>query len=228
MPRVAKKAKRNQEKIPKDPLPVAAAVNVLKKFEGARFDETVEIAIKLGIDPKNTTQLVRGAFSLPHGIGKQVRVIAFAEGDAGKAAKDAGAIEVGGEDLAKKILDGWMDFDVAIAHPAMMRHVGKLGRVLGPQGKMPSPKSGTVTDAVAKAVEEFRAGKLEFRNDSYGNVHARVGKKSFDVEKLTENIEAFVEHIRALRPSSAKGNYLVKATISATMSPGVPIQVASS
>jgi large subunit ribosomal protein L1 len=221
----SKKYQRNRGKKPENPVPVKEAVTILKKLEGAKFDETVEVAIKLGIEKKNTTQAIRGAFSLPHGIGKEVRVIAFAEGDAAKAAKAAGATEVGGEDLAKKILDGWLDFDVAIAHPAMMRHVGKLGRVLGPQGKMPSPKSGTVTDNIGQIVKEFRAGKVEFRSDDDGNVHAVVGKKSFPTENLTANVEAFLEHLKTLRHPSVKGNFLVKATLSATMSPGIPVAV---
>jgi large subunit ribosomal protein L1 len=207
---------------------VAEAVAILKKFESAKFDETVEIALKLGIDVKNTAQMVRGAFSLPHGVGKTVRVIAFAEGAVAAAAKAAGAVEVGAEDLAKKILDGWLDFDVAVAHPAMMRHVGKLGRVLGPQGKMPSPKSGTVTDNVAQAVGEFCAGKVEFRNDDGGTVHAVVGKKSFDPEKLAANAQAFLDHIRSMRPASAKGNFLLTGTLSSTMSPGIPLEVSGS
>jgi large subunit ribosomal protein L1 len=207
-------------------VPISQAVEILKKFEGAKFDEAIEVSFKLGIDPKNTAQLVRGAISLPHGIGKQVKVIAFADGEAAKAAKEAGAVEVGGEELAKKIIDGWLDFDVAVAHPAMMRHVGKLGRVLGPHGKMPSPKSGTVTENVGPVVAEFRAGKVEFRNDDGGNVHAIVGRKSFPADKLVANLEAFIEHLRALRPPSSKGNFFVKATLSSTMSPGIPLQVA--
>jgi large subunit ribosomal protein L1 len=225
MPKASKKYRRNIEKAPTEPLPIAQAVAELKKFENAKFDESVELAVKLGIDPKNSAQLVRGAFSLPNGIGKSVTVIAFAEGDVAKAATDAGADEVGSEDLAKKILGGWLDFDVAIAHPSMMRHVGKLGRLLGPHGKMPSPKSGTVTDDVGKAVGDFKAGKVEFRNDDYGNIHAIMGKKSFEDEKLAENIEAFIEHLRSLRPSAAKGLYFKKAAIAATMSPGVPIAI---
>ena len=225
MSRLSKKMVRNREKVPKEPISIAEAVKILKKLEGARFDETVEVALKLGIDPKNSAQLVRGAYSLPHGIGKDVRVIAFAEGDAATAAQEAGADEVGAEDLAKKILDGWMEFDVAVAHPSMMRHVGKLGRVLGPHGKMPSPKSGTVTDKVADAVRDFKAGKVEFRNDNGGNVHAMVGKKSFDEERLTANCEAFIDHIRTLRPASAKGAFLVKGALSSTMSPGIPLSL---
>ena len=225
MSRPSKKYERNRTKLPQASVTVAEAVSVLKKLEGAKFDETVELAVKLGIDPKNTSQAVRGSFPLPHGIGKEVRVIAFAEGDAAKAAKEAGASVVGSEDLAKKILDGWMDFDVAVAHPAMMRHVGKLGRVLGPQGKMPSPKSGTVTDNIGQAVREFKAGKVEFRSDDGGNVHVVVGKKSFPADHLVDNVQAFLDHLKALRHSSVKGNFISTANLSATMSPGVPLTV---
>jgi large subunit ribosomal protein L1 len=221
----SKKFQRNRAKRPENAVAIREAVNVLKKFEGAKFDETVEVAVKLGIDPKNTSQAVRGAFSLPHGIGKEIRVIAFAEGEAAKAAKASGALEVGGEELAKKILDGWLDFDVAIAHPTMMKHVGKLGRVLGPHGKMPSPKSGTVTDNLGQVVKEFKAGKVEFRADDGGNIHAIMGKKSFPAEHLAANIEAFIEHLKTLRHASVKGNFLVKATVSATMSPGISLAV---
>jgi large subunit ribosomal protein L1 len=221
----SKKFRRNSERAGKAPVPIPDAVDTLKKFESAKFDETVELAVKLGIDPKNTAQSLRGAFSLPHGIGRSVKVIAFAEGDAAKQAREAGADEVGGEELAKKILDGWLDFEIAIAHPSMMRHVGKLGRVLGPHGKMPSPKSGTVTDNVGQVVREFKAGKVEYRNDDGGNVHAVVGKKSFPKEKLVENVQAFLDHLRSIKPSAAKGNYMQKAVLSTTMSPGVPILV---
>lgn len=225
MARKSKKFERNKIKRNETPLPIAEAVELLLNFESAKFDETVELAVKLGIDPKNSQQIVRGAVSLPHGIGKTVRVIAFAEGDAAPAAVEAGAIEVGGQDLAKKILDGWMEFDVAIAHPSMMRHVGKLGRILGPHGKMPSPKSGTVTDNVAQAVGEFVAGKVEFRNDSGGNIHAPVGKKSFPSEKLIGNVQALLEHLVAVKPAASRGQYLQRATLSATMSPGVPLVI---
>ena len=205
--------------------PVAEAVEILKKMEGARFDETVELAIKLGVDPKKADQIIRGSFALPNGLGKENRVIAFAEGPAADECRKAGAIEVGTEDLAKKIEGGWMDFDVAIAHPSAMRFVGKLGRILGPQGKMPSPKSGTVTENVATAVREFKGGKIEYRADAAGNVQVPVGRKSFPAEKLVENIEAFIEHVRASRPSSAKGSFLQRATLSATMSPGIDLAV---
>lgn len=208
-------------------LPVREAVEALKQLKSAKFDETVELALRLGIDPKKADQIVRGSFSLPHGLGVEKRVIAFIDGPEAEEAKSAGAIEVGTTDLVKKIEEGWLDFDVAIAHPRTMRFVGKLGRVLGPQGKMPSPKSGTVTDNVPLAVKEFKGGKIEYRNDSAGNVHAPIGKKSFDTERLAENAEAFIEHIRGVKPSSAKGSYLLNAAISCTMSPSVGLVLAS-
>jgi large subunit ribosomal protein L1 len=201
------------------------ALKILTGLKGAKFDETVELAVSLGIEAKRSDQQVRGAVSLPKGIGKSLRVIAFAEGDNAVKAKAAGAIEVGSGDLAQKILDGWLDFDVAIATPDMMKHVGRLGKVLGPQGKMPSPKAGTVTADVATAVSEFAAGKIEFRNDAGGNLHAPVGKKSFSVAALKENVEAFLHHVRALRPPSTKGNFILKVAISTTMSPGILLNV---
>jgi len=227
-----KRSKRFEAALKKIPDPAAKyavpdAVAILKKMEATKFDETVEIAMKLGIDPKKADQLVRGSFSLPHGLGKEVRVIAFAEAEQAEAARQAGAVAVGTEDLAKRIMDGWMEFDVAIAHPATMRFVGKLGRVLGPQGKMPSPKSGTVAENVGQAVKEFKGGKIEYRTDAAGNVQAPVGKKSFPPEKLAANIDAFVEHIRASRPPSAKGTFIQNVTVSATMSPGIDLAVAA-
>lgn len=201
------------------------ALKKLKNMDGTRFDETVEISIKLGIDPKKTDQLVRGAIALPRGIGKQKKVIVFAEGEQAEEALKAGAIEAGGPDLAKKIEGGWFDFDVAIAVPGAMRFVGKLGKLLGPKGKMPSPKAGTVTENVGHAVGEFAAGKIEFRNDSGGNVHGPMGKKSFSVEDLNENISAFIEHIRSLKPAAAKGIFIQTISISTSMGPGVRVQV---
>lgn len=221
----SKKYRRNSERTQREPRPLSDAIAALKKFDNARFDESVEVAVKLGIDPKNTQQNVRGAFSFPHGIGRQAKVIAFADGAQAEEAQAAGAVAVGGEDLAKRIQDGWLDFDVAVAHPSMMRHVGRLGRILGPQGKMPSPKAGTVTDDVGRAVREFVAGKVKFSSDKGGNVHALVGKKSFPPEKLQENIEAFLDYLRGLKPPSAKGTYLQKVTVAATMSPGVRVQL---
>lgn len=210
-----------------DPVTIEQAVDILKKLQGAKFDETVEIAIRTGIDPKQANQALRGSYSLPHGIGKSVRVIAFCEGDDAAAATAAGAIEAGGQELAKKIEGGWLDFDVAIAHPAMMRFVGKLGRILGPQGKMPAPKSGTVTTEVAAVVGEFVAGKIEFRNDAYGIVHAPMGKKSFSATQLVDNVSAFLGHIDSLKPTSAKGIYLRSVFLKSTMSPAIQIASAA-
>jgi len=199
------------------------ALRVLKALPAAKFDETVEIAVRLGIDPKKTDQLVRGAVSLPKGLGKTVKIVVFAEGDKAEAAKAAGADLVGAGDLADKILGGWMDFDIVIASPDMMKHVGKLGKVLGPQGKMPSPKSGTVTADVSAAVKEFKAGKVEFRTDAGGNVHAALGKRSFPVEDLEANLRAFLDHISGLRPPAVKGEFLRRISLSTTMGPGVAI-----
>jgi len=196
------------------------ALNLIKSLPAANFDETVDVVVRLGIDPRKSDQLVRGAVSLPKGLGKTVKIVVFAEGDKADAAKAAGADEVGSGELADKIAGGWLDFDVVIASPDMMRHVGKLGKVLGPQGKMPSPKSGTVTPDVAKAVEEFKAGKVEFRTDAGGNVHAPLGKRSFSVEDLETNLRAFLGHLGGLRPSAVKGNFLRKVSISTTMGPG--------
>lgn len=202
---------------------VEEAIKILKEKANAKFDETVELAVKLDIDTKQSDQLVRGSFSLPNGTGKSVRVIAFCEGDEAEAARKAGAIEVGAADLTKKVEDGFLDFDIAIAHPSMMRFVGKLGKVLGPKGLMPSPKSGTVTDKVAQAVREFSAGKIEFRNDKEGNVHMVVGKASFEAAKLAENVAAAVQHIKSIRPTAVRGEYITKISVSTTMGPGLRI-----
>lgn len=201
------------------------ALGLLQKFPPTKFDETVGLSIRLGIDPKKSDQLVRGSVSLPRGIGKTRTVAVFAEGDAAKEAQDAGADFVGTEDLAKKIAEGWTAFDVCIAHPAMMRHVGRLGKVLGPQGKMPSPKSGTVTDKIGQTVREFKAGKVEFRTDAGGNVHVAVGKRSFKAEELQANINHFLEHLKGIRPASVKGNFVRKVCVSSTMSPGIALDV---
>ena len=198
-------------------------MQTLKGLRAAKFDETVEVVARLGVDPKKSDQMVRGAVSLPHGLGKEIRVIVFAEGDAADAAREAGALEVGGDELGDKVAGGWTDFDVVIAHPAMMRVVGKLGRTLGPQGKMPSPKSGTVTPDVAKATAEFMAGKVEFRVDSGGNVHVPVGKLSFSAEQLTENATTFLDFVQTLRPPSAKGHYMRNICVSSSMGPGLKI-----
>jgi large subunit ribosomal protein L1 len=205
---------------------VAEAVSFLKSApRKCKFDESVDLAIKLDIDTKQADQLVRGSFSLPKGTGKTMRVICFAEGAMADAARGAGAVEAGGEDLAKKVEGGWLDFDVAIAHPATMRYVGRLGKVLGPKGLMPSPKSGTVTPDVAKAVQEFKAGRIEFRNDSFGNVHVAVGKLSFSAVDLEANVRAMIDHIIAIRPQTVKGLYMRKASLTTTMGPGLKLTV---
>jgi large subunit ribosomal protein L1 len=204
-------------------LSLPEAVELLKTFNTTKFDQTVEIAIRLGIDPKQADQLVRGSLVLPHGIGKTQRVVVFAKGDLADVAAEAGADEVGQEDLAKRIKDGWLEFDACIAAPDMMGVVGPLGKVLGPRGLMPSPRAGTVTADVAKVVKEYKAGKVEFRNDSAGIVHAVVGKLSFEPQKLQDNIQAFIDHIQGMKPTAVKGTYVRGLTISATMSPSVRI-----
>lgn len=223
---MAKKSKRYRadiEKQPATPLPLGDAVVALKKFNTTKFDQTVEVHMRLGVDPNQADQIVRGSIVLPHGIGKTQRVIVFAKGDAAIAAQQAGADEVGGDDLAKKIREGWTDFDVCIAAPDMMGLVGPLGRVLGPRGLMPSPRAGTVTPDVGKVVAEYKAGKVEFRNDKGGNVHAMVGKMSFDEKKLGENIQAFINHVLGLKPPAVRGTYLRGVAICGTMSPSVRV-----
>ena len=204
---------------------VVDAVKTLKSLKPTKFDETVELVFHLGIQPKKADQLVRGAFSLPHGTGKKVRVIAFCDGDQVEKAKAAGALEAGSDDLVAKVNGGWDEFDVAIAAPNMMAKVGKLGKVLGPSGKMPSPKSGTVTVDVAKAVLEFVAGKIEFRNDDTSNVHAVIGKFSFDEKKIAENAEALIKYIGSIRPATVKEGYVKNISLSTTMGPGIKIAI---
>jgi len=222
MPVKAKRYRADAEKVdPKATYPIGEAVEKLKQFGATKFDQTVDLCLHLGVDPKHADQLVRGAISLPHGTGKAKRVICFCGADKVDAAKEAGAVEAGGEDLAKKVEGGWLDFDVAVASPETMKFVGKLGKVLGPKGLMPSPKAGTVTPDVAKAVKEYAAGKIEFRTDKGGNVHAPVGKLSFDQQKLVENVQAFIDNIQKLRPSAVKGQYIKKISLSGTMTPGV-------
>ena len=216
----------DSERATKDPVPLVEAVNRVKSFKKAKFDQTIELCLHLGIDPKQADQMLRGAISLPHGVGGAAkRVIAFVSSDKAAAAKAAGAVEAGAEDLVKKIEEGWLDFDVAIAEPAMMRVVAKLGKQLGPKGLMPSPKAGTVTPQVAQAVKEFAAGKVEYRNDAGGNIHAPVGKHSFSPEQLVENSQALIDHIVKIKPAASKGAYIKKVTLSATMSPSVAVQV---
>ena len=207
------------------PLPLAEAVAVLKKFPPTKFDQTVEVHVRLGIDPKQADQIIRGSLVLPHGIGKSKRVVVFAKGNLAEDARAAGAEEVGGEELAKKIKEGWTDFDVCIAAPDMMGLVGPLGKVLGPRGLMPSPRAGTVTADIARTVGEYKAGKVEFRNDPTGIVHAVVGKASFDAAKLGDNIRSFLNHILAMQPSSVRGQYVKSVSISGTMTPGVMVAI---
>ena len=204
-------------------LSVVEAVEKVKKLSTAKFDETVELAIRLGVDPRKAEQIVRGTISLPAGTGKTNRVVVFAAGEAAQAARDAGADEVGAEDLVAKVAGGFLDFDIAIATPDLMGQVGGLGRVLGPRGLMPNPKTGTVTMDVAKAVSEFKGGRVEYRTDKIGNVQLRVGKVSFSRDDLVRNVQAVIDEIVRVKPSSAKGRYLLSATVSSTMGPGVKI-----
>ena len=206
--------------------PLKAAVEVLAKFPKAKFNETVDLAFRLGVDPKQSDQMVRGTVPLPHGSGKTVRVLVFAKaGPAADAAKAAGAEFVGFEDMIKKCNEGWTDFDIAVATPDAMTDVRKLGKVLGPRGLMPNPKTGTVTEDTAKAVREVKAGRVEFKVDKAGNIHVPVGKASFKALQLEENARAVIEAVAKARPSSAKGQYIHTCTISATMSPPVRIDV---
>jgi len=207
-------------------LPLEDAVTLLKTFDNTKFDQSVEIHMRLGVDARQADQIVRSSIVLPHGIGRSLRVVVFAKGDKIDEATEAGADEVGGEELAEKIKGGWTDFDVCIAAPDMMGLVGPLGRILGPRGLMPSPRAGTVTPDVGKVVKEYKAGKVEFRNDSGGNVHAVVGKLSFDQPKLVENIRAFIDCVTGLKPAAVKGQYVRGIAVSATMSPGVRVQLA--
>jgi len=208
------------------PYPAEEALELVKTLSSAKFDETVEVVYSLGIDPKKADQLVRGTVSLPHGTGKDVRVAVFCSPDKEEEATSAGADVVGGKELAEEISGGReLDFDVAIATPDMMSEVGKLGRVLGPRGLMPNPKAGTVTQDVAKTVEEFKAGKIEYRNDRYGNVHVPVGKVSFGVEQLVGNLASLTAEVERARPAGSKGRYMRAMTLSSTMGPGVKVDV---
>ena len=202
------------------------AVKILKSFAPTKTDQTIEIAVKLAIDPKKSEQSIRGSLSLPKGIGKARRVIVFADGAEAQVAQEMGADAVGMEDLATKISGGWLEFDVAIAMPRTMRVISKLGKVLGPKGLMPSPKNGTVTDDVKTAVREFKAGKIEYRNDAAGNVQAAVGKLSFSEDDLRANVEAFIDHIKSVRPTTVKGLFIQGVSISPTMGPGIAVAVA--
>jgi large subunit ribosomal protein L1 len=199
------------------------ALTIVKQLSRAKFDETVELAVRLGVDPRKADQIVRGTVALPHGTGRTVRVAVFAAGEAASDARSAGADVVGADDLVDQVMKGYLEFDVAIATPDMMAQVGRLGRLLGPRGLMPNPRTGTVTTEVAKAVSEFKAGRIEFRTDKVGNVHVPIGKVSFEVKALLENFRAVIEELQRAKPAAAKGRYFRSAHVSATMSPSVPI-----
>ncbi|MDR3232718.1 MAG: 50S ribosomal protein L1 [Planctomycetaceae bacterium] len=226
---MAKHSKRYQSDIkkikPDAPQTLADAVETLKQFDTLKFNQSVEIAVRLGIDPKQGDQLVRGSIVLPHGIGKTLRICVIAKGDKAAEATSNGADTVGDSDLVAKIKDGWMDFDVCIATPDMMGLVGPLGKVLGPRGLMPSPRAGTVTMDVAKTIKEYKAGKVEFRNDKAGIVQAIVGKIRFEKQHLVENLDAFIHYVNQIKPAAVKGVYVKSISISATMSPGIKVIV---
>jgi large subunit ribosomal protein L1 len=212
-----------RQQVPAKPHSIEDAVPLVQKVKYTKFDETVELSVRLGVDPKHSDQMVRGTVVLPHGLGKSKRVLVIANADKQREAREAGADEVGGEELVEKITGGWMDFDAVVATPDMMRAVGKLGKVLGPRGLMPNPKTGTVTTDIAKAVQEIKAGKVEFRVDKAGIVHAPIGKISFAADRLIANAHALMETIVKAKPAAAKGRYLKSVTMSSTMGPGVDI-----
>lgn len=210
------------------PYPVEEALGLLSQVHYAKFDESVDVAVRLGVDPKRADQMVRGTVTLPHGTGKQVRIVAFAKGEKEKEAQEAGADVVGGEELVKKIAEeGWVDFDKAVATPDMMSQVGKIGKILGPRGLMPNPKVGTVTFDLKKAIQELKAGKTEFRVDKVGNVHVAIGKISFGSEKLRENFLVLLDALIRAKPAASKGTYLRNVSVSTTMSPSVKVDAAS-
>ena len=223
LPKFGKKYQEVAKQIEDKLYEVEEAIDLAKKTATAKFDETVEFAVKLGVDPKHADQQVRGAVVLPHGTGKTNRVLVFAKGDKLKEAEAAGADYAGAEELVTKIQGGWADFDVAVATPDMMGLVGRLGKILGPKGLMPNPKVGTVTLDVARAINEIKAGKIEYRTDKAGNIHAPIGKVSFDSEKLVENFYTLMDTLIKVKPSAAKGQYVRSVTVSTTMGPGIKI-----
>jgi large subunit ribosomal protein L1 len=228
MGKLQKKLKEARGKIDRlTQYPLTEAMAKVKEAAYAKFDETVEVAVNLGVDPKHADQMVRGAVVLPHGLGKKIRVLVFATGEKEQEAQDAGADFVGGEDLIEKIKEGWLEFDTTIAIPPMMAKVGKIGRILGTRGLMPNPKVGTVTMDVAEAVKQAKAGKVQFRVEKAGIVHAPIGKVSFETNKLAENLETLIEALLKAKPATAKGTYLKGITVSSTMGPGVKIDTAA-
>ena len=228
MKKLTKRERLIQEKVDLVKLhELTEAIGLLKEVKATKFDETVEVALRLGVDPRKADQMVRGTCALPHGLGKEVRVLVFAKGEKVKEAEDAGADLVGGEEFAQQIQGGWLEFDRCVATPDMMAEVGKIGRILGPRGLMPNPKSGTVTMDVAKAVSELKAGKIEFRCEKNGIVHVGVGKLSFEADQISANIISFMDAIMRARPAASKGTYLKKVSVSSTMGPGLRIDRAS-
>ncbi len=225
MPVHGKKYRGLVEKAPQGPQDLKDAITFLRKNATASFDETAELGLRMGLDPRKSDLAVRATVTLPHGTGKDVRIVVFASGPAAEAATEAGADFVGQEDLIKKVSDGWTDFDVAIATPDAMKEVRKLGRVLGPRGLMPNPKTGTVSDDTASAVKQSKAGRVEFRMDRHGNINVPFGKLSFEVDQLVENANAVLAAVRAERPAAAKGTYIRRCTVSATMGIGIPVNV---
>jgi large subunit ribosomal protein L1 len=224
MPKQGKKFRDARAKVPRGvKLAPADALALVKELAFANFDETVDVATRLNVDPRKADQIVRGTVVLPHGTGKTVRVLAIAVGDKAREAEEAGADHVGAEEFVQKIQEGWLDFDMVVTTPDQMGKVGPLGRILGPRGLMPTPKAGTVTMDVGRAVSDIKAGKIEFRVDKTGNVHAPIGRTSFDVEKLEENLQAFMDAIVRARPAAAKGGYVQSVTVSSTMGPGVAV-----
>jgi large subunit ribosomal protein L1 len=224
---VGKKYEASRKMVDKPAYVLQDAMPLVKKAAFAKFDESVEVALNLGVDPKHADQMVRGTVVLPHGLGKATRVIVIASGEKVREAREAGADEVGAEDMVQKIQGGWLGFDAVVATPDMMKSVGRLGKVLGPRGLMPNPKTGTVTLDVAKAVSELKAGKVEFRVDKTGIIHCAVGKVSFDAEKLADNAKALITSVLRAKPATAKGRYVKNIVVSSTMGPGVPIDLAS-
>ncbi|MEE2776840.1 MAG: 50S ribosomal protein L1 [Acidobacteriota bacterium] len=223
MPKHGKGYNSAAEKIGDEPLDLSDGLKMARECSHVKFDESLEVVMRLGVDPKHADQMVRGTVVLPHGTGKSQRVLVFATGEKVKEAEDAGADEVGGEDLAKKVQDGHLDFDAVVATPDMMKVVGRLGRVLGPRGLMPKPKTGTVTADVAKAIDEIKAGKVEFRVDKAGNIQAAVGKMSFEHDKLEDNARALIDAVMRAKPPAAKGKYLRSIYLSSSMGPGIEL-----
>ena len=224
MTKQSKRAKFIQEKVESEKLyALSEAVNLLKEIKATKFDESVDVALRLGVDTRKAEQMVRGTCSMPNGLGKEVRVLVFAKGEKATAAQEAGADHVGGEDYAEKIKAGWLEFDRVVATPDMMAIVGRIGKILGPRGLMPNPKTGTVTFEVESIIKNIKAGQVEFRADKQGNLHASVGKISFDADKLCENVSALIDTVKRMKPSSSKGIYLRNFSLSSTMGPGLKV-----